>query len=80
MATKRILRRKSLRDWEKEIRICLTSRGDNFQWGCLSRTGSLFKISTLSNHKVPHKVINGMVENGRLIIKPNDTHYTYIKK
>jgi len=77
---KRVLQRKSRRDWEVEIRTCLTSKGDNWDWGCLSKSGELFKILTLSSTVVPKDILNGMVSNGSLKLQTEGTHYDYIPK
>jgi len=78
MATKRVLQRKTRREWMSEIRDCLTSKGNNHSWGCLNKAGELFKIRTLSSTKVPLDIVDGMVENGTLVFHSKNTHYTYV--
>lgn len=76
MARRRKLSKRKDTDWELLIKNCLHNGIGTNKWGCLNKSGKLFRVSTLNSIQVPKQVIESMQRSGLLKLKDDD-YYTY---
>ena len=65
---------KTKEEWIGLVITALNSKhtGNRDEWGCLSESGLLFKINTLSYTRIPDRIINELVLSGRIRIKKDN--------
>lgn len=78
MIRRRVLPRRSDEEWEQLIKACLTA-GKGPGWGCLAKTGKLFRIDTLSHVQVPPRVIDSLEARKQIILK-DDGYYKFVQR
>jgi len=71
---RRVLPKLKDKELKKLVKQCLhpKSRGTS-KWGCLSKKGRLFKISTLSHIQIPMDIVKALEKKGK--IRLNDAEY-----
>jgi hypothetical protein len=68
--------RKGDKHYKKLVKRALKNSTHTPRWGCLSKNGMLFKISTMRHTKIPAGVIRTLVQKKKLVLK-DDGYYKW---